>query len=315
MKQRLSLPILLAILLAVLAQAAAAQPASQPATQPAEQASERFLRFVDDNEGGGQLQTAIVTYRNDAGATVHLVAAVHVGETAYYHGLSKTFETYDALLYEMVKPKDAAIPRAGVQSDSMVSTFQRVLKDVLELDFQLDAVDYSPRNFVHADLDAETFARMQEERGESMLTLMLRQMLVEMSKPQPPDQQVSLTELLVAFTSPDRARHLKLILAKQFKNVEEKMSAFDGPDGSVLVTERNKAAIRALQTTLAEGKSNVGIFYGAAHMPDLEERILAMGFRPVAIEWRTAWDMTPQEGDVVLIVKRKPATQPANSSN
>ena len=35
--------------------------------------------------------------------------------------------------------------------------------------FQLDGIDYNAGNFVHADLDTETFHRMQEERGESIL--------------------------------------------------------------------------------------------------------------------------------------------------
>src|SRR6185295_4278089 len=105
-------------------------------------------------------------------------------EKQYYDDLSRTFQKYDALLYEMVKPKDAGAPAPGQRSESMVSMFQRALKDVLELQFQLDAVDYRAKNFVHADLDAETFTKMQEERGESIFTLMLRQILDEMSKPQ-----------------------------------------------------------------------------------------------------------------------------------
>src|SRR5690606_22089726 len=92
-----------------------------------------FLRFVEDDEGGGRLETAIVTYANKDGAQVHLVSVVHIGERAYYEGLARTFAGYDALLYEMVKPKDAPVPGPGAlaRSDSMVSMFQRFLKDVL----------------------------------------------------------------------------------------------------------------------------------------------------------------------------------------
>src|SRR5688572_351369 len=69
----------------------------------------KFLRFVDDNDGGGRLEAAIATYEK-GGVKVHLVSAVHVGEKKYYDDLGTTFKTYDALLYEMVKPKDAAVP-------------------------------------------------------------------------------------------------------------------------------------------------------------------------------------------------------------
>ena len=276
---------------------------------------EKFLRFVEDDDGGGRLEAAIVTYENDKGARVHLVSAVHVGERKYFTDLAKTFEGYDALLYEMVKPRDAAVPGPGVQSDSMVSTFQRLLKDLLELEFQLDAIDYRAKNFVHADLTAEEFVQLQEERGESILSLMLRAMMAEMQKPQQAPE-ISLPELLVAFTSPDRARHFKMILGRQFEDMEQKVAGLEGPNGSVLVTERNKAAIRILKETVAKGKKNVGLFYGAAHMPDLSKRLAEAGFKPVKTEWRVAWDMTAREGDVIVkTVKKKqpePQPQPAN---
>ena len=34
-------------------------------------------------------------------------------------------------------------------------------KRTLDLEFQLDAIDYEAKNFIHADLDAETFQQMQ----------------------------------------------------------------------------------------------------------------------------------------------------------
>src|SRR5438105_4748423 len=79
--------------------------ASAPATQPAR--FDEFLRFVDNGATGSRLETADVTYQNKDGATVHLVAAVHIGEKSYFRSLAKTFESRDAVLYEMVKAKDA----------------------------------------------------------------------------------------------------------------------------------------------------------------------------------------------------------------
>lgn len=281
--------------------------AEQPAGAAAGAAEgQKFLRFVEDDEGGGRLEAAIVTYQNDKGQTVHLVSAVHVGERKYFADLTKTFDGYDVLLYEMVKPKDADVPGPGVQSDSMVSTFQRLLTDLLELEFQLDAIDYRKKNFVHADLTVEEFVQLQEERGESILTLMMRAMMAEMQKPQQVPE-ISLPELLVALTSPDRARHFKMILGRQFEDMEQKVAGLEGPNGSVLVSERNKAAIRILKETLAKGKKNVGLFYGAAHMPDLSKRLAEAGFKAVKSEWRVAWDMTPKEGDIIIKqVKKKP---------
>jgi hypothetical protein len=286
----------------------AAQEKAEPAKK-VDEAKNKFLRFVDDGDGGGKLEAAIATYEKD-GVKVHLVSAVHVGEKKYYDDLAATFKTYDALLYEMVKPKDAPVPGRGERSDSMVSTFQRMLKEFLELDFQLDAIDYNAKNFVHADLDAETFAKMQEERGESIFTLMLRQMLDEMSRPQAAAPPITMPELMLALMSPDSSRHFKLILAKQFQDLDAKMAGFEGPNGSVLVGERNNAAVRVMKEQIGKGQKNIGIFYGAAHMIGISKQLEEMGFKHTKTEWRTAWDMTPKEGDFIIKrVEKKPAVQ------
>ncbi len=272
---------------------AAAPPASQPAAD-----EHAFLRFDEDDNGGGRLQTALRTYKNDKGVTVHLVAAVHIADTGYFEQLNKTFAGYDVLLYEMVKPKDAPVPAPGEgrKSSSMVSMIQRTMKDALDLDFQLDAVDYTAKNFVHADLDAETFEKLQDERGESMLMLMLKQAIKQFNKMQEggdaaagDDEELGLMDILHALTSPNRSRDLKLLLARQFENMEAQAADLDG---TVLLTERNKAAMTALKTSLDAGKKDIGVFYGAAHMKDLDARLKELGFKETDSEWRTAWDMT-----------------------
>ena len=276
--------------------------AEAPTTQPGEP-SKSWIRFVDNGPTGGRLETAITTYRNDAGAIVDLVSAVHIGERSYFQGLSRAFDHYDAVLYEMVKPKDAVLPRPGVrdeeQSHSAVSEFQRLLKDTLNLSFQLDEIDYTRRNFVHADLDAETFQKMQADRGESFEMLMLKQLMNAFTQPDAQDNALAnedpekmLREMIRVFTRPDAERQLKLMIARHMQDMDAKAMGLDGPGGSVIVTERNKAAIKALTNTLQSGKKRLAIFYGAAHMPDMAQRLHEMGFKPVSTDWKLAWDLT-----------------------
>lgn len=59
----------------------------------------------------------------------------------------------------------------------------------------------------------------------------------------------------------------------------------------MLVTERNKVVMEKLAVALAQGRRNIGIFYGAGHMPDLEKRLLAEGFRRTGMDYLTAWDI------------------------
>lgn len=261
--------------------------------------AQKFLRFVEDGKDGGKLEVAVATYKNDQGVKVQLIGAVHIADPGYYESLNKLFEGYDALLYEMVKPKDMGAPgRGGAQANgiSFVHILQKGLKTFLDLDYQLDGIDYTRKNFVHADLTAEEFNRMQDERGESIFGLMLQQMMKELMKgDNGKTQDLDPMQLLAALSSEDGARQLKLILAKQFENMDEMVAGLEGPNGSVLVTERNKAALKVLKEQMALGKKNLGIFYGAAHMKDMEKRMMdEMGFKRTGVEWRVAWDLSPK---------------------
>ena len=172
---------------------------------------------------------------------------------------------------------------------------------MLGLEFQLDEINYHAKNFVHADLDAETFSRMQEERGESIFLLMLQSMMDEMLDPKPGAgssrlANMTLPELLGILAAPDRPRQLKLLIAPEFGDIDGKLASLEGPDGSVLVTERNKAAINVVKESLAKGKKKLAVFYGAAHMKDMSKRLGELGFEPVAVRWVTAWDVGKKVG-------------------
>ena len=44
--------------------------------------------------------------------------------------------------------------------------------------------------------------------------------------------------------------------------------------GRILVGNRNAAAMRVFQKELTRGRKRIGIFYGGAHMPDFERRLI-----------------------------------------
>ncbi len=280
---------------------------AEATTQPV--VPDSFLRFIDDGHGGGSLQTADVAFRNAAGVQVHLIAAVHIGEKSYYDGLNRDFKGYDAVLYEMVKPKNVAPPAPGEgdKSDSPISEFQRFLKDTLQLDFQLDDINYTAPNFVHADLDTQTFEKMQEERGETFEQIMLRELIRAITNPPPlkpgATDEDSTDDLINVMTQPDMERQIKVVIARQLGQIDLSAMGLDGPNGSVLVTERNKAALKVLSDTMAAGKKKIAIFYGAAHMTDMTTRLEAMGFSPVTTRWNLAWDLTIRQDQPSAVEK------------
>ena len=241
-KLRLMLALLLAALSQLPALAQDVAPASQPTTDEAAPDQSRFLRFTGDAKNGGKLETSEVTLTNDAGVKVRLISAVHIGEASYYHELQKSFESSDAVLYEMVSAKDSGPPVRGQHSDSGVSKLQNFLKDQLGLSFQLDEIDYTPKNFIHADLDAETFYKLQSDRGESFASLILKSMLNVMADPSVgrvyDDEPTDLVDFM---TRPDAQSQLKLLFARRIGDIEPR-SRRDG------CSQRHRHSHRAKQS-------------------------------------------------------------------
>ena len=59
-----------------------------------------FIRIREDDQAT-RLQTAYFGYEKD-GVRVDLIGAIHIADKRYYEFLNKSFECYNALLFEMV---------------------------------------------------------------------------------------------------------------------------------------------------------------------------------------------------------------------
>lgn len=59
----------------------------------------------------------------------------------------------------------------------------------------------------------------------------------------------------------------------------------------MIISDRNERCLGVMHRELAGGHRNLGIFYGAAHFPDLEKRLLDLGFKRTNQEWLTAWNI------------------------
>ena len=267
------------------------------ATLRASSASEfsSYMRYVPVDESSGKLETSISVFEAPGRPQVTLYAVVHIGDAAYYADLEKRFPKMDALLYEMIKDEETA-PDAVTEDGrrSPISSLQLGMKNALDLEFQLEAIDYSAPNFRHADMDPESFMKAQEEKGESILGLMIRASVIDSARRSPADSIRDNLRLFAALANPQRSNALKLYLGEQMPELELTLAGFESPEsgGSVLVNGRNAVAMEVLEEVAQEGAQRVGIFYGAAHMPDFERRLRALGYEATDREWITAWDMT-----------------------
>ena len=65
---------------------------------------------------------------------------------------------------------------------------------------------------------------------------------------------------------------------------------------SVIIGERNKAAIDALERAMKEGHNKIAILYGGGHMPDLGRRLREeFDLVPTQVQWVTAWSIRKRD--------------------
>jgi hypothetical protein len=73
------------------------------------------------------------------------------------------------------------------------------------------------------------------------------------------------------------------------------LTSLGGEEGSVLISDRNEAALKVLRKEIAAGKKRLAIFYGAGHLADMDKHLRQdFGLKPVEITWLTAWDLQPK---------------------
>jgi hypothetical protein len=261
-----------------------------------------YIRYAEDKQSA-RLEVAIKTFTLPNGQQVDLIGVVHIADNAYYQDLNQRFAGYDSVLFELVGDPSGIRESAPLTDEQRqtqtagggISSVQLSAARYLNLTFQLGAIDYRGKNMVHADTSAEEFARMQQARGESMLTLFARAMQVQMNGEM---NRTSMNELntfalIRILLSPDSAAEFKKSLAKMFDQMESVTALLEGKDGSVILSGRNEVATKKLQEVLANRKQRrVAVFYGAAHLPGIEATLTRdMRAKASGEEWLSAWTM------------------------
>ncbi len=292
------------LLLAFVVPARADSPTGQ--AQGEKPAPAKFIRITTDDDGQPRaLETAVVRYRPASGKgdlVVDLVSVVHIGEKSYYQRLNKYFTQYDALLYELVGPPGTK-PVKGARGDNPLALVQKIMTLALDLHSQLEHVDYAKKNFVHADLSPAEMAAAIKKRGDDGLSLalsivadLLRQKNLQDQQPKKKAAADDLPDLQSLLTDPTAASKIKRLLARQFENLDGPAGGLGPTLNTILIKDRNQAALKVLKKELDNGKKKIAIFYGAAHMPDFDKRLRQdFGLAPVSTTWLPAWDLQLRE--------------------
>ncbi|MDH3275754.1 MAG: hypothetical protein OEM64_15180 [Gammaproteobacteria bacterium] len=258
--------------------------------------STEFVRIAEDDQNRATaLQIAVVTYvpRDERpGLRVDLVGAIHIGDPAYYKQLNDLFEAYDVLLYELVAPADAMVTQRVAKRKGLLSTTQLGLTRLLDLSFQLDEINYDRENFVHADLSPSELKQSMEDRGESLYVYFWRLFYASVDNYAKDPLGLNDMQKISSVLSAGQDDSLKTLIAYEMTDMGQLQDVLGEDSGSAVIGARNERAIDVLQREIAAGAKRIGIFYGVAHMPDLEERLMdQVGLVYEDTTWVDAWQL------------------------
>ena len=103
-----------------------------------------------------------------------------------------------------------------------------------------------------------------------------------------------LVKLLEILCRQDSSTELKRLIGREFDSMETLMAGMESGEGTVIVTERNRIALKVMNAQIAKGRKNLAIFYGAAHLPSMEKTLKEHGFKLIKTEWLKAWSLPPE---------------------
>ncbi len=274
----------------------------KPAAESADEAKlaeePAYVRVHEVDGKPNALQTATVQFVGQPGtrydgAIVDLVGVVHIGQDEYYTELKEQLSKYDSVLYELVAPDGTRIrPEDLEERRSILASVQTGMKDMLNLEYQLEKIDYMAENFRHADMSPDEFVEDLEKRGDSVWKMIARMLGAGIASQAKTGGDAGL--LMAMFSGEDRPKNMKRAMARQLVDIELVTAGMDDANGeNTLIKGRNRKAFEILKEELDAGKENIAVFYGAGHLPDMAERLENdFGMKAIQTTWSDAWDLT-----------------------
>jgi hypothetical protein len=261
---------------------------------------EQYVRIKDDetSKKPQAMQTAIVQYRGKpgtpfAGQIVDLFGVVHIGEKNYYEDVNQRLSTYEVVLYELVAPDGTRIrPEDLEERRGLLASIQTGMKDLLNLEYQLEKIDYMATNFRHADMSPEEFVEDMEKNDDSVVKMLARMLGAGIAAQASSGGDVSM--MMAMMSEKDRPKNMKRAMAKQLIEMEYVTAGLNNANGeNTLIKGRNTKAMSILKDELQAGKKTAAVFYGAGHLADMADRLeKEFEMEEVQTTWLDAWDLT-----------------------
>ncbi len=187
--------------------------------------------------------------------------------------------------------------------DDGQDNIQAELAKALGLAFQLDGIDYDRPHFRCSDMSMDQLQRAMKAEGLDMAPL--EGSLGGSSLPgRIAVFFLRLMRTIDIFFDGVIADVMKVMLIELFSDnafMEQSFRQFGEGFERVLIDQRNQIVIDDLRAILERERDirSVAIFYGAAHMPDMAERLAdQLGYRLDAEQWFTAFEVDLDESAI-----------------
>jgi len=244
-----------------------------------------FVRATHEPDGTGALEVAFAGYElPGSDRRVYLVGAVHVAHAGFFQAMQGILDSMDLVLWEGVGGKEQPTEEAMARFDVLFKS-QMLLKNLLNLDFQLAEMDYKRPFWRNSDMSINDLQAMLTKRGLSIM----------------PNEQLFRTVFgaLFTFVDPEKVprneatgRGYRALIAPLMADPEGMLQRA-GAAGlkEVLIDERNRHVIDDLRGVLAEpGPERIAIFYGAGHLTGMDRALREeLGLKLIGMHWVPAW--------------------------
>ncbi len=179
---------------------------------------------------------------------------------------------------------------------------QLKLAKALGVEFQTDIMDSSKPHWRNADMTMEALTERLVEVGADETQIL--KMLDGSSL------QAKMAGLLlnIISMSPRMSAVAKMMVIDMLPRAEDLTGAMGDPDSAdakamkVILEDRNVFIVDYLKDLLAvegDDHDSIAIFYGAGHMPGVEEMIMAdLGYEPGEDEWLRAMSVSPKDANM-----------------
>ncbi|MBI1999480.1 MAG: hypothetical protein HYS74_02420 [Parcubacteria group bacterium] len=246
----------------------------------------------------GKLQTPVVFYEHPiTKRIVAFVAAIHIGEPAYYTALQRLIDSLKGykILFEgtgKLSPQEEQAltekERSVARQFDFIFSLMRKLAEVMPLQFQKEGLTYAS-SWVNTDMKLYDLIRSFAQQD---ICLVKKEEYIDGLFSSESGQATTRWFVNKLFS---RFVPVAVIVAGiAFFSRDKRMAK------RLILDARNEIAFRGISEHLDDG--NIVTIWGAAHLRGIEKRLKQAGFREVRREWFTAY--TVRDYSLLDIVKK-----------